>query len=240
MRSAKGDHSSSEALNVFVFLRQAPVKPAHLVILAVRVIVSALTSAKFIAAQQHRNPSRDKQGQKESLDQAVPQRLDNGIVAWSFHSAIVTVIGIASITAVLAIFVIMLLLVADQIIECESVMRSYKVQAACWPFAGFFGTNPSFHRCDWQTVPSSRVADPEPAYIVTKTPIPFRPALRGKTPHLIGAACIPGFRDNFYVAQDGILGNAFKKWSVAEDFPMLDLGPEQTRGRSENHRRACA
>jgi hypothetical protein len=43
--------------------------PAHLVILAVRAIVSALTSAKFIAAQQHWNPSRDKQGQEERLDQ---------------------------------------------------------------------------------------------------------------------------------------------------------------------------
>lgn len=127
MGSAERDHSSSEALNLFVLLQQAPVKPAYLVILAVRIIVSALTSAKFIAAQQHWNPARDEEGQDERLDEPVPHSLHSRIVAWPFHSAIVTVIGIASVTVVLAIFVVMLLLVADQIIKCEPIMRSYEV-----------------------------------------------------------------------------------------------------------------
>ena len=62
MGSAKGDHSPSEALDLFVRFEQAPVKPAHLVILAVGIVIAALGSAKFIAAEQHGNPARDKQG----------------------------------------------------------------------------------------------------------------------------------------------------------------------------------
>src|SRR6202034_3052123 len=67
----------------------------------------------------------------------------------------------------------------------------------------------------------ARVSNPEAAHIVTKSPIPFRPPLGGKISHLIGPACVPGFRDNLYVPQDGILRDAFQKRSVAQNVPML-------------------
>jgi len=57
--------------------------------------------------------------------------------------------------------------------------------------------------------------------LLAETAIPFRPALGGKISHLIGAACVPSFRDNLHVTQDGILGNAFEKRSVAQNVPML-------------------
>ena len=136
MGSAERDHSSCEALNLVVLPYQTPVKPAHFVILAVRVIVSVLTSAKLIATQQHWNASRDKKGQQEILDQAVPHSLDSCIIACSFHPAIVAIISIGSIAVVLAIFVIVLLLVADQVVQCEAVMTSNEVQAASGALAG--------------------------------------------------------------------------------------------------------
>ena len=131
MRSPEADHSSSEALNLFVLFDQAPVKPAHLFILAVSIIVAALGSATLVAAEQHGNSSRDKQGQYKILNQSVPHPFDDGIVARPFHAAIVAVVGIGSIAVVLAIFVIVLLLVADQIVQREPIMRSYEVEAAC-------------------------------------------------------------------------------------------------------------
>ncbi|MGA2348280.1 MAG: hypothetical protein ABSF93_19870, partial [Candidatus Sulfotelmatobacter sp.] len=48
---------------------------------------------------------------------------------------------------------------------------------------------------------------------------------------MIGAACIPSFRDNLYVTQDGILGNAFEERSVAQNVPMLI--PAQNGGEVE-------
>src|SRR5580658_8537451 len=106
MGPAKGDHSPSESVDLFVLLQQAPVKPAHLVILAVGIVIAALGSAKLIATEQHGNASRDKQGQQEILDQTVAHALDAGILARPFHPAIVAVVGIGSIMAELAIFVI--------------------------------------------------------------------------------------------------------------------------------------
>jgi len=52
----EGDHSASEALNLFVLFHQAPVELAHRVILAVRIIVAPLGSAKLVSAEQHGDP----------------------------------------------------------------------------------------------------------------------------------------------------------------------------------------
>src|SRR5580692_9646316 len=67
----------------------------------------------------------------------------------------------------------------------------------------------------------ARVAKPEAAHIVAETAVPFRPTIGGKASHLIGAACVPGFRNDLYVTQNGILGNAFKKRSDAQNVSML-------------------
>src|SRR6202044_1964732 len=67
----------------------------------------------------------------------------------------------------------------------------------------------------------ARVANPEAAHIVTEAAVPFRPTPGGKISHLIGTARVPGFRDDFYVTQDGILGDAFEKWSDAQNVSML-------------------
>src|SRR5579863_2258117 len=104
MSTAKGDHPLCEAMDLFVLFEQAPVKPANLVILAVGIIIAALGSAELIAAKQHGNPSRDKQGYQEILDQAVAHAVDACILARPFDPAIVAVVGIASIAVRLAIF----------------------------------------------------------------------------------------------------------------------------------------
>ena len=79
---------------------------------------------EFIAAQQHWNSSGDKQSQDERLDEPVPHCLNDRIIAGAFHPAIVAVIGIASITVILTILVIMFPIEADQIVKGESIMRS--------------------------------------------------------------------------------------------------------------------
>ena len=62
MGKAKGDHPTGEPENFPVFLEAAPVIPARFVILAVGVVVAALRPAKFVSAEQHRDPARDQKG----------------------------------------------------------------------------------------------------------------------------------------------------------------------------------
>src|SRR5215475_15243863 len=115
----------------------------------------------------------------------------------------------------------MLLLVADQVVQGEPVVRSYKVEAACRSLAGGFIYIRASADTTGEQSHHARVPDPEAPHVIPEAAIPFPPSPRGKTAHLIGTASVPGFRDNFYVAQDGILGNVLEKGSVAEDVPML-------------------
>src|ERR1700722_9805874 len=123
--------------------------------------------------------------------------------------------------AELAIFVIVLLLVADQVVQCEAVMTSDKVDAARGSLARGqvqirASTNSACERCS-----HARVATPEAAHIVTETAVPFRPPIGGEISHLISAASVPCFRDDLYITKNGILGNAFEKWSDAQNVAML-------------------
>src|ERR1700722_2471205 len=100
-------------------------------------------------------------------------------------------------------------------------MRSDEVQAARWSFARALvqtrtSTDSARERSD-----HARVANPEAAHIVTEAAVPFRPTIGGEISHLIGAACIPGFRDNLYITQDGIFGNALEKRRDTQNVPML-------------------
>ena len=63
----------------------------------------------------------------------------------------------------------------------------------------------------------SFVPPPEPAHVVAKMAVPFRPAAVGEAAHLIGAGGIPGFGDQLRVAQDRILGDAFQQGRVGQD-----------------------
>src|SRR5580704_7486477 len=231
MGPPKGDHSLCEAMDIFVLFQQAPVKPADLVILTIGIIIAALGSAKLIAAEQHGNPARDEQGQKEILDQSVAHALDTGILARPFHPAIVAVVGIRSIAIELAIFGIVFLLVADQVVQCEAVMGGHEVEAAGGALARALVQIRASTKSACERSDHALFANPEAAHIVTETSVPFRPALIGKISHLIRAARVPGFRDNLYVAQDGILGNVFKKRSVEQNSPMLV--PSQHGGKVE-------
>src|SRR5256884_6494301 len=127
MGAAKRDHSPGEAMNLPVLFEKAPVQPADGVILAVRVIVTSLGPTKFVSAQQHRDATRNKECEEKILDQAISQGFDIGGIAWAFNSAIVAVIGIGAVPPVLAVFLIVLLSIGNQIIQCESVMTGDKI-----------------------------------------------------------------------------------------------------------------
>src|ERR1035438_5137284 len=61
MRTTKGDHATGEAEEFLVLFQTTPVKPAHFVVLAVGIVVAALRAAKFVPAEQHRDPAGNSQ-----------------------------------------------------------------------------------------------------------------------------------------------------------------------------------
>src|SRR5690242_1825146 len=98
MSSAKRNHSSSESMDILVLIKQSPIKPADLVVLAVGIVVASLASTELIATKQHRNPARDEECHQEILDHAITHALDCRILARAFYPAIVAVVDVGSIS----------------------------------------------------------------------------------------------------------------------------------------------
>src|SRR5262249_15303039 len=68
-----------ESMNVSVTLAQAPVEPADLGVLAIRVVVAALRPAHLVAHQQHGRADGQQVQREKILDLAVAERLDRRI-----------------------------------------------------------------------------------------------------------------------------------------------------------------
>src|ERR1019366_7797886 len=130
MRSTKGNHAAGEAVHFLVLLQLAPVTPTGLVVLAVGVVVAALRAAKFITAEQHRNPARDQQGQKEVLDLAFPQGLDPSIRRLAFSAIVLAEVGVGTVVVVFSVCFIVLVAIAHQVVQSEAVVSGNEVYAA--------------------------------------------------------------------------------------------------------------
>src|SRR5438093_4048409 len=104
-----------------------PIQPTDLIILAIRVVVSSLTTAELIARNKHGRSLRQQQG-GQHISNLPPTQLNNlRIIGGPFSAAIPgAIVGIA-VTVILAIRFIVLFVIADQIAKSETVMRGYKV-----------------------------------------------------------------------------------------------------------------
>lgn len=65
------------------------------------------------------------------------------------------------------------------------------------------------------------IATPETADVIPELAVPFSPALPRKAADLVGASQIPGFDDQFDVAQNRILSNSFEKRCVLHELSVL-------------------
>src|SRR5215472_5177925 len=120
---------SDKAVNIRVLLDQAPVKPRDCVVLAEGVVVSALGAPYLITHQQHRCSYR-KQGQgQEVLDLPVAQPLDLRIGRRALDTAIPAVILIRSVAVAFAVNLVVLAIEGYQIVECETVVTGYEIDA---------------------------------------------------------------------------------------------------------------
>lgn len=117
---ANGDQTGSEVDQVLVCL--LPVQPGQHVVLAICVVVSGLGTAKFVAPLKH----RDALGQEQRCEQRALQILStmrySRIVALAFDSAVPRMIVVVSVVVVLAVEFVVLVLIADEIAQGETVM----------------------------------------------------------------------------------------------------------------------
>jgi len=104
-------------------LVEMPVEPVGFIVVAVRVVVSATSMAKLVAATNHRDALREKKRRREVFLLPFAQSLHVRIVCWPFCTAVPTPIVIATIRVVFAISFVMLVVVAHEVLKCEPIVR---------------------------------------------------------------------------------------------------------------------
>ena len=85
---------------------------------------------KFIAREKHRHALTEKQDCHEVACLPAAQRQYVGIGSFALDAAVPAQVLVSAVAIVLAISQVVLLIVADQIPERESVMTGYKINAA--------------------------------------------------------------------------------------------------------------
>ena len=119
---AESDQASGEFEKGAVFLKQGPVEPAYFIVLAVSVVVASLCAPHFVAGKNHRHALAQEKRGEEVLDLAQAKAFDCRIVARALHAEIVAQVVVVSVPVILAVGLVVFLIVADQVVERETVV----------------------------------------------------------------------------------------------------------------------
>ena len=182
-----------------------PVQPAHTIVLAIRIVVAVLGMADVVAGQQHRRALRKKQRRQQSPLQRGAQCQHVGVVGGPFDAAIPAQVVLVTVAVVLAIGVIVLVVVADQVVQGKTVVRRQKIDAGVGlpsvvleHIAGGGKTARKFAQ-------RGALPQPEITHRVAVLIVPLKPA-GGKIAKLIATRPdVPRFGDQFDVRQHRVL-----------------------------------
>ncbi len=79
-------------MKVGMFLAKAPIEPAQLIILAIRVVIATLRPPGFISHQQHRVPTESRLSVRALRTWRARRRSTSGSSREAFHSAVPRVV----------------------------------------------------------------------------------------------------------------------------------------------------
>src|SRR5215831_3593013 len=130
MLRSKRDQPTCELQQLLLLVIEVPVEPADLVVLTVGVVVALLRATHLVAAEQHRHALREEQrGQQRALTTHA-QVSDARVFRWTFDPAVPGIVVVGAVLVVLAVGLVVLVVVGDQVTQREAVMRGEEVDAA--------------------------------------------------------------------------------------------------------------
>src|SRR3954468_15042963 len=116
-------------MNVGVFLKQTPVEPGDIVVLAKSVVVATLGTTYLVSHKQHRRPYGEQGHGEKILDLTVAQTLEVRVVGLYFGTAVPTEIAVGTVPVTLAVYFIVLAVEGNQIVEGKAVVAGNEVDA---------------------------------------------------------------------------------------------------------------
>src|SRR5215472_14601121 len=102
---------------------QVPVKPGDFGVLAIAVIVAALGAADLVATADHRNSLREQERRQEIVLLPLAKLEDGRVLGFTFGTAIPRMVVVRSVMVVIQIGFIVLGVVADQVVQSETIVR---------------------------------------------------------------------------------------------------------------------
>src|SRR6185437_8337663 len=182
MAAAQIDEETHEIAELLVLRTDAqPVGPRDIVVLAVSVVVAALRAADLVAREQHRNTQRQQQGGEQIALLLVAKRRDRRIVGRPLGPAVPAEITVVAVAIALAIGLVVLLVVRDEIGQREAVMGGDEIHARPGPPAAMRKDVRRAGEARGEIGDDALVALPEAAHRVTVLRVPFRPTRREAT-----------------------------------------------------------
>src|SRR6201996_4484822 len=120
-------HRAGEGGQVAELLGPFPVHPGDRVVLAVGVVVAALGAADLVPAQQHGHALGQQQRADQVAPLAGPQVVDGRVVGRALGPAVPGPVVVGAVPVVLAVGLVVLVVVGDQVVDGEAVVRGDEV-----------------------------------------------------------------------------------------------------------------
>src|SRR5690606_25652198 len=205
VRPAEGEGLADEIEEGRLALVEVPVVPVDLVVLAVGVVVAALRLAQLVAAEEHGDALREEQRAHERALEAVAAGEDALVVRRPLDAAVGREVGLVAVAVVLAVGLVVLLLVGDEVLQREPVVGGDEVDGGERAAAGALVEVGRPGDARGEVGLEAGVAPPELADGVAVAPVPLGP-LPGEGADLVAArAYVPRLGDELDAAQDGVL-----------------------------------
>ena len=106
---------------------EGPVDPAGEVVLALGVVVAALGAQEFVAGQEHGDALGEQQGGDQVLGLAFAEGEDGRVVGRAFDAAVPGEVLVGAVAVVFAVGLVVLVVVADEVVEGEAVVAGDEV-----------------------------------------------------------------------------------------------------------------
>ena len=127
VRAAERDQRSRELEQPLSRRVELPVEPRELVVLAPGVVVALLRAAELVAAEQHRDALGEEQRRQEVALLPLAQRDDLGVVGRALGAAVPRAVVVRAVAVVLAVRLVVLVVVGDEVGEREAVVGGDEV-----------------------------------------------------------------------------------------------------------------
>src|SRR4051794_39858555 len=123
----ESDDLLKKAKHARVSLRQTPIHPGVLVIVAVRIVIAFLRAADLVSHQDHRNALAHHEDRHCILHLASAQFVHRRVGAFTFPSTVPTVVVVPAVVVVLAVGFIVLTVEGNKILERKTIVTSDEV-----------------------------------------------------------------------------------------------------------------